>query len=268
MKTRILLIATTLLVIAVSKTSAFAQSMHAGGMSSMGAGRGTTHSGRTLRGILSNSTGGLVNGFDRGYGGSYSGGDYGGVATVEGSYLNGAAALAQGLGQYNYDTALADRQFEAARRLAVENGLLAQKAYYEARRVNTEHWLAEHSRSTPEQISRINLSRLPRRLSESDLDPTWGVIRWPAVLERDEFETFRARFDDAFAHRSEERSGVGSAFYRRVQTLGRDMRALLDERRDSMSQMEWIQAMRFIESLAYEGRFAPNTTAAKYTVAN
>ena len=26
-----------------------------------------------------------------------------------------------------------------------------------------------------------------------------------------------------------------------------------------MSQMEWIQAMRFIESLAYEPRFAPGT---------
>jgi hypothetical protein len=31
--------------------------------------------------------------------------------------------------------------------------------------------------------------------------------------------------------------------------------------------MEWIEAMRFIESLAYESRFAPNTSAGTYTLA-
>ncbi|HEY2148306.1 MAG TPA: hypothetical protein VGH32_10240, partial [Pirellulales bacterium] len=154
MKTHILFIATALLVSAGSSNAAFAQS-HGGGMSSMGG--GMTHSSTTLRGILSNATGGLVNGFARSYDGGYGGG-YGGVATVDGSELSGAAALAQGLGQYNYDTALADRQFEEARRQALENGLLAQKAYYEARRVNNEHWLADH-RTTPEQLAQIDSSR-------------------------------------------------------------------------------------------------------------
>lgn len=263
MKTHILFIAAALLAIAGSSNTAFAQSMYGGGMSSMGG--GMTHSSTTLRGIISNATGGLVNGFARSYDGGYGGG-YGGVATVEGSELSGAAALAQGLGQYNYDTALADKQFEEARRLALDNGLLAQKAYYEARRVNNEHWLAEH-RSMPEQLAEIDRSRLPRRLSTSELDPTWGVIRWPAVLEGDAFEKLRSQFDDAFAHRSEERSGVGSAFYRRTQALARDMRAVLDEQQTSMSQMEWIGAMRFIESLGYESRFAPNSTAGSYTLA-
>ena len=44
---------------------------------------------------------------------------------------------------------------------------------------------------------------------------------------------------------------------RRVKALTADMRAQLDKEYDSMSQMEWIQAMRFLESLGYETRFAP-----------
>jgi hypothetical protein len=199
------------------------------------------------------------------YGGG--GGGSGSVATVDGSYLNGSAALAEGLGKYNYDSALAARQIEDAMHQASENRLLAQRSYYEARGLNKAQWLAEHPRSTPEQFAQINQSRLPRRLTAIDLDPTWGLIRWPAVLERPEFEKLREQFGGIFAHRSEERFGVGSAVYSRTQCLAHDMRTLLDEQRTSMSQMEWIQAMRFIESLAYETRFAPDQAAGKYTVA-
>lgn len=197
--------------------------------------------------------GGLVNG--------YGGGEYGGAATIEGSYLSGAAALAEGLGKYNYDSARAARQLEAARRQASQNRLLEQSSYYELRRLNEANWLAEHPRSTPEQLAQIDRSRLPRRLNPSELDRTWGVIDWPAVLERPKFEKFRDQFNEIFAHRSDERFGVGSAIYSRTQALAHDMRASLDEQRDSMSQMEWIQAMRFIESLAYETRFASDATA-------
>ena len=199
------------------------------------------------------------------YGGG--GGGSGGVATVDGSYLSGSAALAEGLGKYNYDSARAARQIEDATHQAIENRLLAQRSYYESRGLNNSHWLAEHPRCTPDQLAQINQSRLPRRLTSRDLDPTWGVISWPAVLERPEFETVREQFGDVFAHRFEERFGVGSAVYSRAQCLAHAMRAILDEQRASMSQMEWIQAMRFIESLAYETRFAPDQTAGRYTVA-
>jgi hypothetical protein len=77
------------------------------------------------------------------------------------------------------------------------------------------------------------------------------------VLERPEFDTVRGQLDDIFAHRSEESFGVGTPIYTRIQQLARDMRAQLDEDYPAMSQMEWIQSMRFIESLAYEARFAP-----------
>jgi hypothetical protein len=185
--------------------------------------------------------------------------DMGEGSTFDGSYLMGKAAFARGLGQYNYNTALAIRQLEDANRQAIDNQLYAEKTYFEMRRLNDEYWLLKNPRSTPEQRVLIDQSRLPRRLTSSELDPTWGVIRWPAVLERPEFDSIRGKLNDVYAHRSEGHFGVGTPEYTHVQQLTHDMRALLDQEYNSMSQMEWIQAMRFIESLAYESRFAPGT---------
>ncbi len=261
MKTRMIFMATLLLPMASFANSAFAQSMH--GMAAPAMGGGGTTTPATSGG---NMMGGTTAGALSGYGGSY-GGDSGGGTTVDGSYLSGAAALAAGLGKYNYDSARAAKQLEDARQQAIANQVLAQKAYYQLRALNQANWLAEHPRLTSDERAQIIRSQLPRRLSSSDLDPTWGVIRWPNVLQRPEFEKFRGQFDDAFAHRTDEQFGINSAFYSRTQSLAREMRALLDEQRNSMSQMEWISAMRFIESLAYETRFAPNMTAEKYTAA-
>lgn len=177
--------------------------------------------------------------------------------TALSSYMTGMAAFTQALGQATYNTALASRHFEEARRQWLDNNLHAEQVYFEKRRLNDEYWLSKHPPMTPEQQAQIDQSRLPRRLTSSELDPTWGMIRWPAVLERPEFDTVRSKLDDIFAHRGDESFGVGTPIYARIQQLTRDMRAQLDEDYPTMSQMEWVQAMRFVESLAYEARFAP-----------
>lgn len=177
--------------------------------------------------------------------------------TALSSYMTGMAAFTQGLGQAIYNTSLASEHFEGARRLWLDNNLHAEQVYFEKRRLNDEYWLSKHPPMTPEQQAQIDQSRLPRRLTSSELDPTWGMIRWPAVLERPEFDTVRSKLDDIFAHRGDESFGVGTPIYARIQQLSRDMRAQLDEDYPTMSQMEWVQAMRFVQSLAYEARFAP-----------
>jgi hypothetical protein len=191
-----------------------------------------------------------------GYG---AGGSSPGFGTITGSSFAGLGAFASGLGEHNYNTALAIRQLEEINRQSIDNKLYAEKSQIEMRRLNNIQWLADHPRSTPEQTAKINEARLPRRLSTSQLDPTWGSIRWPAVLQRPDFEKVRGSLDDIFAHRSTETFGVGSPAYNEVQRLTREMRATLDEQHTTMTQMEWIQSMRFIESLAYESRFVPGT---------
>src|SRR6266404_4333496 len=108
------------------------------------------------------------------YAGSYDEMGLGG--TIAGSYLAGRAAFARGLGQDNYNTALAVRQLEDANRQAIENQLYAEQTFFEMRRLNDEYWLSKNPRSTPEQKALIDQSRLPRRLTSSELDPTWNLI--------------------------------------------------------------------------------------------
>jgi hypothetical protein len=251
MKTRIVLgLVTAFGVVILGNPTVFAQSMMGGG--SRGTMSGTAATSSTSMG--STGMGIAVGGYG---GGSYGGGYSPGSGTIAGSYLSGAGALADGLGQYNYKTALAIRQLEDANHQAIDNQLSAQKSRIEIRRLNRIQWLADHPHSTPEQMTVINQARLPRRLTAGELDPTWGQIRWPAVLQRSEFDKMRIQLDDVFAHRSNESFGVGTAAYGEVQHLTSELRTALDQEYTTMSQMEWIQAMRFIESLAYESRFAP-----------
>src|SRR5580704_10514445 len=156
MKTRFFFLATLLLSLATSSNWAFAQSMRGMGMPAMGGGGGTNHP-ATGGGIPGSTMGGAFSGYGGSYGGDYGGGS-GAVATVEGSSLTGEAALAEGLGKFNYDSARAAKQIEEARKQAIANRVLAQKAYYESRAINQAEWLAEHPRSTPAQLAQINQS--------------------------------------------------------------------------------------------------------------
>jgi hypothetical protein len=269
MKTRIICVA-ALALSAAGSGSAFAQTMRGMGMPSTGNGRGAPPPGPAAgTGSGGAMAGGAMGNISYGGGGSYGDGSSGasGVGTAGSSELSGEAALAQGLGRYNYDTALAAKQLEDARQRAIENRLAEQRAYYEMRRVNAANRLADHPHSTPEQIAERNRFALPRRLGANELDRTTGAIHWPAVLKRAEFETIRPQFEDVFAHPAGGEFGVGSTIYNRAQSLSHQMRALLDAQYASMSQMEWIQAMRFIESLAYETRFARDAATAKFTLA-
>jgi hypothetical protein len=187
--------------------------------------------------------------------------------TVEGSARAGIADEIQALGQYNYNTSLARQQNEEARRRGMDNSLYAEHIYFEMRKLNQEYWLAQNPRSTPEQIKRINQSRLPRRLSPSELDPAWGTIYWPAILQHPEFDQDRTTLNDIFAHRRDEQFGLGTPVYHQVQQLTTDMRNVLNKEYATMSQMEWIQAVRFVESLGYEARFPSSDTTDTQAVA-
>jgi hypothetical protein len=187
--------------------------------------------------------------------------------TIDGEMRAGMADQMRALGELRYNSAIAWRQNEEARRQAADNDLHAEKIYFQMRKLNRESTLAEHPRLTAAEIKKINQSRLPRRLSPSELDPTWGTIYWPAVLQRAEFELARTTLNDIFAHRRDERFGLGTPAQHQVQQLTTEMRNELNSKIADMNQMEWIQAVRFVESLGYEARFSSSETPAPPAVA-
>ncbi len=104
--------------------------------------------------------------------------------TIQGAALSGGGAYLSGAGQYNYNTALADRQEAQAASQWIDDHAKAVETYFQLRSLNNLQWLADNPRLTPEQIAKMDRMRLPDRLSISDLDPVWGVIHWPYVLQR------------------------------------------------------------------------------------
>jgi len=143
----------------------------------------------------------------------------------------------------------------------LENRRRKAEHYFEMRRMNDSYRAERRSPSlTPEQLADINESRLPPRLTPEKWQPALGVAVWPAPLRGSEHAAERARLEILFAERTPEDSGVGSAAYAEVRRLTRRMRELLAAQAKEMSVEEYAVARKFIESLAYEARFAPTAT--------
>ncbi len=128
--------------------------------------------------------------------------------------------------------------------------------YFEMRRMNESYRAERRSPGlTPEQLIELNESRLPRRLTAEQWQPTIGLILWPAPLRGAEHAADRARLEQLFAERTPEDSGIGGAGYGEVRRLTRRMRDQLLRRVRELSVEEFAVARKFIDSLAYEARF-------------
>jgi hypothetical protein len=197
------------------------------------------------------------------YGGGgwgWGGWGYGGGGTIAGSYLQGLGAAAQGAGAYNLATAEAARQAEAARAEYMQNEMSAMNNYFLAREANRQYREALRLPPlTPEQIYEINLSRLPKRLRLDQFDPVTGKINWPDVLKTKELDEDRQKLDKLFAERTHDNSGVGSENYHDIQMVVHDAMAKLHDEIKTLSPAEYLLALNFIDSLAFEARFPPSS---------
>jgi hypothetical protein len=118
--------------------------------------------------------------------------------------------------------------------------------------------MAEHapSRPTPEQSARMNEWGRPDRLHPGQLNPKLGTVVWPAALEAPLFASYRIQLEALFEARAPGNSGVGSTNYSQIQKVTRQMRHVLRELMQRMDTSEYIQAKNFLDSVAYESRFA------------
>jgi hypothetical protein len=143
----------------------------------------------------------------------------------------------------------------------LENRRMRAEHYFEMRRMNESYRAERRSPGlTPEELADINESRLPRRLTPEQWQPSRGLIHWPAPLRGDEHAAERARLEELFAERTPEDSGVGGAGYGEARRLARRMRDQLAARAKELSVEEFALARKFIDSLAYEARFADVAT--------
>lgn len=190
-----------------------------------------------------------------GYGG-WGGGWGGGGGTVAGNYYNGVANAVRAQGDYNLSTSQAYVNMEEAKRREIENRKAWTDAYFEMRRANSDYRAAERGpRGTPEDWVRFAKEAAPNRMSPGELDYVTGRIAWPRLLQSDEFKDGRESLDALFADRADRGGSIGPEGYQKIRNETAAMTAYLKKNIKRFPPNEYLDAKKFLESLAFEARF-------------
>lgn len=190
-----------------------------------------------------------------GWGGGWGWGG-GGGGTVAGNYLQGMASATRAAGDYNLSTSQAYVNLEEARRRNIENRKLWTDSYFEMRQANRDYRAAERGpRPTQEQWVRMARDAAPSRLSPGELDSVTGQIGWPRLLMDDRFTEGREELDKLFANRADMGGNIGISGYEKIQSSTQAMLAKLKANIRNFPSSQYIEARRFLESLAFEARF-------------
>ncbi|MGH7135718.1 MAG: hypothetical protein ACREHD_08265 [Pirellulales bacterium] len=205
-----------------------------------------------------------------GYGGGFGGwgwgwGMLGAGSTVAGSALAGGALLTQAAGDAALAGSIGARHVQFAYQHWIENQKLREQTYFDMRRMNASYRAENRAPApTPEQLVAFSKSRLPDRLSNEQLDPERGQIKWPQILLRDEFAPERAALEYLFAERATRpySTGIGTQNYREVRRVTDDMHDILRNLLGVITPDEFIAGNKFVNSVAYEARFEPDASLA------
>jgi hypothetical protein len=201
-----------------------------------------------------------------------NGGGYGGFggagSTAFGSAMLGIGAATNAAGSYNLNTSMAAKNYQDAYQHWIENQKLLTQTYFDMRRMNASYRAElemQHPHATAQEIEQFNQERLPTQLSANEFDPAHGVIEWPALLNRREFDGSRARLEGLFAEASADPhgSGLGTQNYRDIQDAVGEMSDKLHSEIKQFSPDEYIPASKFLKSLSFEARTPGGDALAK-----
>jgi len=185
------------------------------------------------------------------YGGNYFGG-YGGGSTPASANLRGMADVVRSQGQANLDNSAAAINYGIARSQEMDNYKQYVNTFFEARQANRAYRAAERGPPpTMEQLVRYAQMGKPKPLSPSELDVITGDIAWPMVLQEDAFAKDRETIQAAFAGRS----AGGAMRLSDLMTVRKTTDSMLAQLKDNIRELppeQYLQARRFLESLAYE----------------
>lgn len=186
-------------------------------------------------------------------------------STAAGSFMMGSAALTEASGEAAYYSGMAAVSYQDAYQHWVENQKQREGTYFEMRRMSASYRAENHVASpTPDQAVSFSKSRLPQRMTTDQLNPQDGQINWPGVLLRKEFADNRAAMEKLFADRTAHPydAGRNTQSFREIRRVSDRMHDTLRTLIHAVSPDEFIEGNKFLNSLTYEGRFAPDSTVA------
>ncbi|MCE9528991.1 MAG: hypothetical protein K8R36_23335 [Planctomycetales bacterium] len=168
-----------------------------------------------------------------------------------------AAAKLSALGQYNYSSAAAAREEEAARATAFDTSNRALREWYARKQLNADYLSAKNARN-PGMLYRIAELKRPERLTLGQYSRQGHQLIWPAVLKEPLFDEERLALDELFAQRGAFDAGTDSEFYRSTLKLSKQMHQKLVDSIDQFNTSESITARKYLRSLEFEARILPS----------
>lgn len=187
------------------------------------------------------------------YGPYYYGYSYGPYDTID---PYGYADVLRAQGEYNRNTAEAQIQGEAARKQNIENNVKATEAYFARQEMGQQAQAKKFAglKETRDRWLKNREPETPNRPTILQFDQKTGKIYWPEVLQLGEYAAWRERLDLLFADRSQR-----TAETRHSLEIRQTAKELLQELKFDIRRLpttDYIEAKKFVESLAWEAQFA------------
>jgi hypothetical protein len=182
-------------------------------------------------------------------------GGYRHASTYEEGVLRGLADLQRSGGEANYWHSVAANNWQDAHSKYLANREAKTETYFRMQAINRAAREATRpQRLTTEQLAILAKKQAPDRLNEQQYDRSFGRLNWPAVLQNGAFSAEREVLDAAFSARTPGDAGVSSSFSSGVRQLTAQMQERLRLNMDSMHQMEYLAAKKFLAGLAIEAQ--------------
>jgi len=185
------------------------------------------------------------------------------ASTVAEGYARGISDIVRAQGQYNLLTSQSLINIEDARTKNMQNRLQWTQTYFEMRRMNRDYRREMRGPTpSPEAFARWAREAAPERLKSVELDSITGRISWPTLLQGERYAPLRASLEQAFLERAEKHGAIGPETALKISDDANAMLQILEDqlqesrvKNNPIPSYLYIDAKKFIESLAYEARF-------------
>ena len=142
---------------------------------------------------------------------------------------------------------------QTAKAMALDNHLRGIETFFEGRRINkAARALEDGPRPTLEQVIKYSQMRLPRKLTDDQLDPNTGTITWPYVLTDSIYLEEEQVLQGHFHDRVEEGGSIG---FEKGEEVNGSVARITDLMKKNVSKYasgKYGEASSFMESLRYE----------------
>ena len=181
------------------------------------------------------------------------------LAKAAAAMVQAQAAMIKAQGDANLANAKAIETLEKTRTTALDNNLKAANTFYEKRALHDGYRVLQKQQERPTVQDFVRYSKMdrPQRPESYQLEPVRGTIQWHPVFQQETFLEQRIQVDNVFAQRSRSANTAQAPIYGQVQSLVGQMREDLKGMIREMSAAEYLEARKFLDSLAYEAQFTP-----------